>query len=167
MTEKWNFLTDSYWYVPHKCLPALQMSAEAEEPTLMIDQTVWQITDYRYGYFWGNCVALIFADGTSPEDAPTNSRFVGTITPEGTVHLTFMPINALGAAISTVGLGKMKLDNEEWVFEMQMSTGITELTAHWSYMFQTEEGDASWDKLPGVDYSVPAFMEAAGVLVAQ
>ncbi|MES2655354.1 MAG: hypothetical protein V4620_07185 [Bacteroidota bacterium] len=162
MNNKWSFLKDSYWYVPVKYLPALQMSAETTEPTQMIDQTVWQITGYNDGYFWGNCAALIYETGTQPTNNPNAMRIVGTITPEGTVQMAFMPIINIGASMATSGFGKMKEDNKQWVFEMQMSSGVTDLVAHWAEMYETSEGEPSWEKLPGTDYSVPDFLAAAG-----
>jgi hypothetical protein len=45
---------------------------------------------------------------------------------------------------------------------MQMGTpaGSNQLF-HWANMMQTCEGDASWDKLPGVNYSVPGMLDGA------
>lgn len=162
MDKKWNHLENSYWFVPVAYLPALQMNAEATEPTFMIDQTVWQITGYRDGYFWGNCAALVYEKGTTPTDPPTARRLVGTVTPDGQVLITFMSISSIGAAQSIQGYGKMTQKNDQWFFEMQMSSGVTDLIAHWAYMEMTQPGDPSWKQLPGTDYSVPAFLEAAG-----
>lgn len=162
MTSQWDFLKGTYWYVPATSLPALQMSATESTPTFMIDQTVWQITDYRYGYFWGNCAALLYEEGTSPDAAPEAFRMAGSVTPEGNVQISFMPINQLGASLSTSGWGRIKRQIQSVVFEMQMASGVTDLVAHWAYMDQTKEGYVSWEKLPGTDYSVPEFMQAAG-----
>ncbi|MBL4704969.1 MAG: hypothetical protein JKY54_10635 [Flavobacteriales bacterium] len=162
MPKQWEFLKDSYWYVPVAYLPALQISADGSPPTPMVDQTLWHITDYKYGYFWGNSAALLYEEGTSPTDPPSASRLVGTITPQGKVQITFMPFNQLGPAMSTVGIGIMEESRKEWVFEMQMSAGITELVVHWAQMLPTKEGDPSWEQLPGTEYSVPEFLKAAG-----
>jgi len=162
MTSQWNFLAGTFWYVPITFLPAVQMSATETTPTFMIDQTVWQITGYRDGYFWGNCAALLYEEGTTPVADPEAFRIVGTVTPEGNVLMSFMPINQLGASMSTTGWGRIKKEQGSLVFEMQMASGMTELAAHWAYMDQTKEGEASWEKLPGTDYSVPEFLEAAG-----
>ncbi len=163
MNLKWTFLKDSYWYVPTQYLPALQMNANDAVPTQMIDQTVWQITDYKYGYFWGNCAALLYENENPSEQTLSGFRFAGSVTPDGKVHISFMPINELGAAMSTVGTGNMMKDNGEWVFTMQMGSGISDLVVHWANMEQTKEGDSSWEKLPGTDYSVSELLEAAGI----
>ncbi len=162
MDQKWQHLENSYWFVPVPYLPALQMNAEDTEPTFMIDQTVWQITGYRDGYFWGNCAALIYEKGTTPANPPEGKKLVGTITPEGQVLITFMSISEIGAAQAIQGWGKMMKKDGRWVFEMQMSSGVTYLVAHWADMALTQPGDPSWEQLPGTDYSVPAFLEAAG-----
>lgn len=163
MTAEWNFLEGTYWYVPNSYLPALQMNAEETTPTAMIDQTLWQITGYNYGYFWGNCAALMYEKGTTSDGIPQATRFVGTITPQNRVQISFMPINQIGAAFSTIGIGSLEQKSENnYYFEMQMSSGITNLIAHWAKMLQTKEGDPSWNKLPGTEYSVPEMLEAAG-----
>lgn len=161
MNEEWNFLKGTYWYVPALYLPATQMGPTDTEPILMIDQTVWQITDYQNGYFWGNCAVVVYPHGEEAGE-PGNFRMIGTVTPDGRVQISFMQMNTLGAATSISGWGKMVKIDEEWTFEMQMASGGTTLTSHWAFMYSTKEGEPSWDKLPGVEYSVPEFLEAAG-----
>jgi hypothetical protein len=163
MNHQWNTLTGSYWYVPADYLPATQMSASATAPTPMIDQTVWQITGCSQGYFWGNCAALLYETGTQPSSPPNGFRLIGSVTPDGNVQISFMPLDSpLGAAVSVSGWGRMVQQNDAWAFEMQMSSGVTLLTTHWALMEPTQQGDASWNQLPGTNYSVPAFLEAAG-----
>lgn len=162
MNNNWNFLKGTYWYVPEQYLPATQMGGKDTQPIVMIDQTVWQIIDYRAGYFWGNCVVLMYQQGDSPEGEPKSMKMIGSVTPDGTVQITFMPLNYLGAAMSTSGWGKMAKQNKSWTFEMQMSSGTKELYSHWAFMYSTKEGDPTWNKLPGLPYSVPELLEAAG-----
>ena len=162
MTSQWNFLAGTYWYVPTAFLPALQMNSEDTEPTRMVDQTVWQIIGCSGGYLWGNCAALMYAEGTTPDSAPLPYRMAGSITPDGNVQISFMPMNKLGAAMSVSGWGNLKKESDLWLFEMQMASGFTDLVAHWAFMAATEEGEPSWEQLPGTDYAVPAFLEAAG-----
>ncbi|MFT3765147.1 MAG: hypothetical protein QM820_06475 [Minicystis sp.] len=51
---------------------------------------------------------------------------------------------------------------EDWAFQMQMCTASgNEQLLHWANMRQTKEGDASWQKLPGVDLSVPEMLKGA------
>jgi len=42
--------------------------------------------------------------------------------------------------------------------EMQMSSGTSELTAHWAYMTRVQPDDPSWESLPGVGLSVPEML---------
>lgn len=160
--QDWGFLKGTYWYVPDSYLPALQMNTDATAPMRMIDQTVWQILGCENGYLWGNCAALIYEEGTTPTSNPTGLRMQGSITPTGGVQISFMPINPIGAAMSISGWGNMCLQQKEWAFEMQMSSGVTALVSHWAYMRRTQEGDLSWKTLPGTEYSVPDFLTAAG-----
>lgn len=161
MNNKWDFLNGTYWYVPEQYLPATQMGGNDTEPVMNVDQTVWQITGASNGYFWGNCSALMYPVGTTPGE-PTARRMVGSVTPDGTVQISFLSINDLGLAMSISGWGKMVEQKGAWTFEMQMASGTTDIYSHWAFMKSTTEGDASWDKLPGADYSVPEFLEAAG-----
>jgi hypothetical protein len=160
--SQWNFLVGTYWYVPDAFLPAVQMTATEDAPVWMTDQTVWQITGYKDGYFWGNCAALIYQTGTTPDAAPSARKLIGSVTPNGEVQISFMALNTLGAAMSISGWGHLKDRVGSWFFEMQMASGVTDLVAHWAYMAETKEGDDSWNKLPGTTYSVPDFLSAAG-----
>lgn len=154
-------MAGTYWYVPITFLPAMQMNATDGTPMQMTDQTVWQITGYKDGYFWGNCAVLIYETGTSPVNPPGSFRIAGSVTPEGNVQMSFMPLIELGASMSTSGWGKI-IREKETVFEMQMGSGVTDIVVHWALMAQTAEGEPSWNQLPGTGYSVPEFLQAAG-----
>lgn len=162
MTTTWNFLKGTYWYVPFKSLLAMQMSPTDGTVTQMIDQTVWQITNYENGYFWGNCAALLYEKDTTPTAVPSSFRIMGSITPQGKVLIAFMPINQLGALLETTGFGAMREQEKSWVFEMQMASGTSNVVTHWAFMEETQPNDVSWKQLPGTNYSVPNFLAAAG-----
>ena len=49
----WNFLANIHWYVTLPDLPALQFSTSNDLLTWQSDQTVWYISGYKNGYFWG------------------------------------------------------------------------------------------------------------------
>jgi hypothetical protein len=142
------------------------MQYDAARNTLawIVDQTVWHITGYRDGYFWGICSVLVH---DASDDVPSHGRsarptglaLLGSITPEGSVHLTFVPGAALTSRSATIGLGRAIEHEGGIALEMQMSTGILERTAHWAYMTQTKPGDSSWDALPGVGLSVPEMLD--------
>ncbi|MFM2006083.1 MAG: hypothetical protein RLZZ09_1738, partial [Pseudomonadota bacterium] len=52
-TRKWNFLTDSYWYVPSKNLTAYLYDPAKNIVSPLADQTVFYIKIYGNGYFVG------------------------------------------------------------------------------------------------------------------
>ena len=72
---------------------------------------------------------------------------LGSVTPEGTILLTFIPTSG---GSSTIGLGRIVPHGDRRAFEMQMSTGTgSQTTAHWAFMVPVEPGDPNWDSLPG------------------
>lgn len=71
-----------------------------------------------------------------------------------------MPQGGTGSA--TTGFGQMVQLQGAWAFEMEMSTDcLGSRVLHWATMEQTREGEASWDQVPGVPYSVPEMLEGA------
>lgn len=160
----WAWLVGTYWYVPTIDLPAIQYDPAKNTIEWLSDQTVWHITGYRNGYFWGSCSALLHAAGEEVPargrgSRPTGLALFGSITPEGSVHMTFVPDAARSSRLATIGIGHV-IEREGGVaFEMQMSTGSSERTAHWAHMLQTKPGDPSWDSLPGVGLSVPEMLD--------
>jgi len=169
MTEKpsaalpsdWIWLADTYWYVPVESLPALRLDTSENTLSWVVDQTVWQVTGYRAGYFWGTCATLLRDAGEEvpergPGSKPMSFSMLGSITPEGRVHLTFLSTLS-GSA--TIGIGRAVPHGHGWSLQMQMSTGDRNRTAHWAYMVQTRPGEPSWDSLPGIGLSVPEMLE--------
>jgi hypothetical protein len=157
----WSWLADTYWYVPVESLPALRLDTSENTLAWVVDQTVWHVTGYREGYFWGVSVTLLHDAGEEvpergPGSKPMSFSMLGSITPEGRVHLTFLSGQS-GSA--TIGIGQTVRHGQGWSFEMQMSTGDRNRTAHWAYMMQTRPGEPSWDSLPGVGLSVPEMLE--------
>lgn len=160
----WDFLPDTYWYVTHPDLPALQFSSDSNVLTWEGDQTVWHISGYKNGYFWGVASTLTFDQGDANRRhtrSPGQSSMVGTVTAGGQVQISFFRNSRQGDSVTT-GFGQMTQLGGQWAFQMQMNTpaGGNQLF-HWANMMQTKPGEAGWDKLPGVDYSVPAMLEGA------
>lgn len=156
----WEFLTDTYWYVTYPDLPALQFSSDDNVLSWTGDQTVWHISGYKNGYFWGASSALMFAPGSSSTGNPQQRSMVGTVTAGGQVQISFIGNRRIQEAIT--GFGQMSKLEEQWVFQMQMVTSSSSNpTLHWANMMQTKEGDPSWDKLPGVNCSVSDMLEGA------
>ena len=160
----WDFLANTYWYVPVADLPALQFSSDDNLLTWLGDQTVWHITGYKSGYFWGVCAATFFDEGQANAEPPPSiqqSRIIGSVSANGNVLMNFVTSSGSRESIVT-GYGVMVNVDGQWAFQMQMSTGAGgSQLLHWANMLQTKEGDTSFAKLPGVNYSVPDMLAGA------
>lgn len=151
-TTDWSWLMDTYWYVPAESLSALRYNPKKNRLTWVADQTVWHITGYLTGYFWGVTAVMQYDTGKAAPARPTGLVMFGSITPEGSVHVTFTPDVARLSLSSTVGIGRAIPHDGGPSLEMQMSMGMTETLAHWAYMVRTTPSDPSWT-------SLPAFLE--------
>jgi len=150
---RWRWLKDTYWYVLTSNLLAYVFVAQTQELQAVSDQTVFHITDYRDGYFWGKTVVKL---GTLPAMCLS---LVGSVTPEGRVLLTFTPIDTTASAAVTQGVGQMRFKFGNWTMENQMSSGPTQLqVTHWAYMIQSQPDQPSWQSLPGVGISIDQFL---------
>jgi hypothetical protein len=49
---RWQWLNNTFWYVPNKYLLALASNPSLTAPIPVTDQTVYHI-EYKAGYFWG------------------------------------------------------------------------------------------------------------------
>ncbi len=166
MFDSWQWLRGTYWYVPAGNLTAPVFS-ERKQPLWLSDQTVWQIDDYANGYAWGS--AAVRLQPTAPgaeQQAPMAQRLTASITPEGNVHMTFIPY-ASGGSAGAVGIGNMRWRDGAWAAEMQMSSPLSDksVVLHWATMLQCKPEDEAWQQLPGTDQSLPEFLEAAGLTV--
>jgi hypothetical protein len=148
---RWAWLANTYWYVPTPNLPALIYDSKSGALVPVLDQTVYHITGYRNGYFWGETVTQL---GRSK---PTSTALVGSVTPEGRVLLTFT-----SSSNATTGYGTMTRRNGVWTMANQMFTRTTtgSLVGHWAYMMQTRPGTRSWSSLPLARVSVPKFLSS-------
>ena len=146
--RRWQWLVDTYWYVPNRGLPAIIFTPSTGEIVKIPDQTVYHISGYKNGYFWGETVAQY---GGS---APSSAALIGSVTPEGKLLLSFNT-----GASTTQGFGSMTRKNGQWTMENQMFTGsASSQVGHWAYMVQTKPGMKSWNSLPFVNQSVPTFL---------
>ncbi|WP_036281290.1 hypothetical protein [Methylocystis sp. ATCC 49242] len=130
-------------------LPSLLFNPSSNVLLPAADQTVYHITDYRGGYFWGKNVTKV---GRLPVAC---SSLVGSVTPTGRVLLSFTSVKSDGSESVQQGFGEMVLQGHAWTMLNQTSTSSF---AHWAYMVQSKPGDASWRSLPGVRQSVPDFL---------
>ncbi|NJL28946.1 MAG: hypothetical protein HC897_14175 [Thermoanaerobaculia bacterium] len=163
---QWRWLADTYWYVPKPDLPALELDPDTNGLSWLVDQTVWHVSGYANGYFWGATAALLYDAGESMPTSGPASRIshltmIGTVMANGQVQITFLP-GGRRASTPTIGFGQMVKVGGEWAFEMQMTTDRgSSRVLHWAHMLQTREGDANWNQLPGLEYSVPEMLEGA------
>src|SRR3954469_6655359 len=94
----WSWLADTYWCVPRPDLPALQLDPEDNVLSWLVDQTVWHISGYQSGYFWGVTGALTYdAGGGAPAGGPGAGRRRGRTTPARTRR---PPVPDRGSVIS-------------------------------------------------------------------
>ncbi|WP_068468852.1 hypothetical protein [Candidatus Protochlamydia phocaeensis] len=148
-----SILANSTWIVPPSTLMAINYTAGTE--TALTDQTVWVISRFENGYFFGDAYVGINGIPTS------HMKLVGSVTPFGEVYIAFYP--AAGNLLTTDvvnGIGKLRRIQNEYVFIMQMNSAPTNLTglAHWSYMISVDKEDYLYQNLPGMNISVPQFI---------
>ena len=152
----WSWLDGTCWYCPAPDMPAIR-TASADTFAWVVDQTVWRIGGCRDGYFWGVASTLLTPAGATPDPSQkSDSTFFASITPDGTVHVTFVR----SAVSTTVGLGRVCGEHGHTRFVMQMSSGPGDaLVVHWAQMRQILPEDPAWNDLPGAGISVPAMLE--------
>jgi hypothetical protein len=152
----WSWLKDTYWYCP--ALDMLAMQTQSETAFIwMVDQTVWRITGYRDGYFWGAASTLLTPFGDTPDATQkSDSTFFASITPEGRVHISFVHSNLA----TTLGIGVAGAREGHTQFSMQMSSGPGgSMAVHWAQMQLVTPDDPAWSRLPGAGISVPAMVD--------
>jgi hypothetical protein len=150
----WDWLTDTYWYVPEENLLAFIARPAAQQVVPVTDQTVFYIRESRSGYFWGSATVQLGGQ------QPVCYFLSGSVDPVGNVLLTFTPAADISTdTVVTHGSGVMCLRDGAPAMLNQMSSGpATVQVSHWAYMLQTSEGEPSWNSLPGVGVSVPDFI---------
>ena len=172
----WAWLAGSTWIVPPADLPAMQMDPKEDAVRWVVDQTVWRFQGYRTGYVWGYGVAMLRPpnpENPGPAEAETQQclTILGTVTPDGAVHLTFVPTVARRSTLATIGTGRIWTQiapgqpSPKPTFEMQMSTGSGDRTGHWAHMIQVTEADAMWSALPGFTVGVEEALEGCRAVV--
>jgi hypothetical protein len=162
--DRWRWLQDTYWYVPADNLLALASSPTRRSPIPVSDQTVYHIVGYRGGYFWGPTAVIYTPPGGSSASGPSCLQLVGSVTPEGKVHLTFTLVPTGTATASgnppTVGIGMMTRKQGAWTMENQMSTVAVGniLLTHWAYMYECKRDEPCFADLPGSGLPIPEFL---------
>ncbi|HTT78023.1 MAG TPA: hypothetical protein VMF50_18815 [Candidatus Binataceae bacterium] len=162
--DRWQWLNNTYWYVPSQYLLAIA-SDPSLPPVPVADQTVYYISNYQGGYFWGT-TAVSYTLPNSTPSSPSCLQLVGSVTPQGALHLTFTPISSTTPTVPveqpppTVGIGTMTLQQGGWAMENQMSAVAVGdvLLTHWAYMYQCRPNEPCFSSLPEVGSSIPAFL---------
>src|SRR5215470_10964743 len=135
--DHWAWLEGTDGYVPQQNLAAVETDLETLEVTAVSDQTVFHIDRYSNGSFWGLTAVQITQDPPRPRCL----AMVGSVTPDGSLQLTFTPILPdvpPELLPKTTGIGRMRLQHGQWKMELQMTAGIdlTKLLTHWAFMTQ-------------------------------
>ena len=163
--DRWQWLNNTYWYVPSQYLLAIASDPSLPAPIPVTDQTVYYISNYQGGYFWGT-TAVSYTLPNSTPSSPSCLQLVGSVTPQGALHLTFTPISSTTPTVPveqpppTVGIGTMTLQQGGWAMENQMSAVAVGdvLLTHWAYMYQCRPNEPCFSSLPEVGSSIPAFL---------
>lgn len=149
-----KYLENTTWIVPPSTLLAYQFSSGIHIP--LSDQTVWVINEFNNGYFFGNSYTEL--DGATL----SQRRFVGSVTPKGAVYISFYPVSGSSTSTDIVeGIGTFTRQGGGYIFTMQMNSGQNDTSglSHWSYMISVKPEDYFYQHLPGVNLSVPEFID--------
>jgi hypothetical protein len=147
---RWQWLKGTTWIVPANAPPNGYQIVNGKVIVPVPDQTVYQINDYKEGFFWGKLVKSL--KGTA-----SCLSMIGSVTPEGWIHMSLVTQDLSNVSRGT---GIMRLRNGAWTMEWQGTSGPSPAAqyTHWSYMTLTRPGLPTWNNLPIVHKSVPAFM---------
>lgn len=150
-----NLIKNTTWIVPPSTLLAYQYSSSSN--AAVTDQTVWVIDDYNNGYFFGNSyTAIIDSDSNITY---SQRKIIGTVTNGGAVYITFISSGQASSTDLVNGIGTFVNLQGSYRFVMQMNGGSnTSGLSHWSYMISINQNSPYYYNLPGVNQSVPDFI---------
>ena len=160
-TDAWKWLKGTIWVVPPGGVTAFQLLGAGPPtsdippttpPTLvrLQDQTVYEITGYSRGYFWGRIVVALGAPGVAT--TYTCGTVLSPITPEGNLILSSTLNQA--PVVQQWGSGMMVMKGKQWTMQNWKAGGY----AHWAYMVQARPNSTIYNKLPFVGISVPDML---------
>lgn len=135
-------LLNTTWVVPPETLEAYVYTDENKKR--VTDQTVWTISGYSNGYFFGD--SYVALDGVNL----LHTKLLGSVTPLGDVLIAFY------SETSNTVSGYGKFTGKKFI--MQMNTMGSIGVAHWSYMISVKPGDPFYQSLPSLGISVPTFI---------
>ena len=160
-TDAWKWLKGTFWVVPPGGVTAFQLLGAGPPtsdippttpPTLvkLQDQTVYEITGYSRGYFWGRIVVALGAPGVAT--TYNCGTVLSPITPEGSLILSSTLNQA--PVVQQWGSGAMVKKGKQWTMQNWKAGGY----AHWAYMVQAKPNSTIYNKLPFVGISVPDML---------
>ncbi len=158
VSDSWEWLGNTYWYVPTENLPAVQFNAFTQRIRQITDQTVFHIERYSSGYFWGKTAVQLIRnplEGVNPPP-PLCFEMVGSVTPEGNLSISFTSTSRT-SGIATIGIGNMRMPASDWTMQLQMSSGFGRQVTHWAYMVQCKSGADC--PLPGVQSTLQELLD--------
>jgi hypothetical protein len=157
--QTWAWLQGTDWYVPAANLLALSFDGRTETLSTASDQTVWRLTGTLGNYFWGRAVVVVTTGATT--QTLCQSLF-GSVTPEGRVHLSFVPTHPDANTTVVRATGDMRLVQGRWTVEPQMSSGpsASRPLEHWAYMMQCQANDPACQSLPGLGQTIDSVLAA-------
>jgi len=148
-----ELIENTTYIVPPETLLAIFFNDGTRLP--VVDQTVWTINNFTFGYFFGEAYTYLNGNPSS------HTKLVGSITTLGDVFITFYPLS--GSTNSTIvnGVGRFEKQNDgKYYFLMQMNSAASATSglSHWSYMISVKPGDFFYEHLPGTGGSVTDFL---------
>jgi hypothetical protein len=89
---------------------------------------------------------------------PSCQFVLGQVTPEGAVHMTMYDADT--GTITNQPYGNMVEVDGEWTMVNTMTGPAPQdgNISHWAYMVLSEPGDATFDRLPFAEQSIPEFL---------
>jgi hypothetical protein len=161
------WLDDTYWFVPAAYLPALLAVTGGPTIATVSDQTVWHILKYSKGYISGVSATNIGAGWSY-------MLMVGSVSPDGTVKISFSPLGGANpkdptTQLITIGDGTFHGTSAHSAFFMQMTSGTASASVtHWARMLPITASDPEWQSLPGYPATgVPDLASLATTVVFQ
>lgn len=167
----WSFLLGTTWIVPPSDLNAYQLqgsgaptaSSQATLPPTIVriqDQTVYQITGYANGYFWGVISVTLGVGSAGSSPVTACGTVLSPITPEGRLILGIT--NSQNPFVQNWANGQMVWKSVNGVDQWTMENWKVGTYVHWAHMIQTVPGDLYYNNLPYLGTSVPTVLNAAG-----
>lgn len=150
--DTWKWLVGTTWCVPDPGTFGYEYDTVSNSLVKITWQTVYQITGYDYGCFWGRAVSQL-------NQKKYYSALVGMVGPDGFITLSFKYFDK-PTDPAHIGYGEMiRRAKVGWTMQNQFCDPRADTTlVQWASMVITKPGDAYWSSLPAIGVSVPEFL---------